>query len=112
MASPVIHRVVNINEFDPRAVPKNAIPAPGRRAGTPHGTYVSDLTELKKTLLLCTFCQPKFDPRRANYYIDRRFARFGANGPCDACRKHCEGGQLYFHESLVGTKSGQCVTPV
>lgn len=89
---------------------------PGRKVGHPEGSYVSDLAERKKAIILCWRCQPRFDYKRAHYYKDERFPY--VVGRCDGCREFMNHqAKLYIHESFLGepggrTKSGQCWTPM
>ncbi len=89
---------------------------PGRPVGKPEGTYVLDLVALKKVILLCWKCQPKFNHGKANYYKDGRFPH--VIGKCDGCRDIMNHQtRIYIHESFLGepggnTKAGQCWTPI
>lgn len=72
-----------------------ALEHPGRR---PDGvqtaaSWVTELTDRRKVLILCSFCAPKFNPRRHGY---RRFYNpdhtgitpgHAVNGICDGCRQ-------------------------
>lgn len=59
---------------------------PGRRHDRLAGGYVDDLAELKKAILLCPVCRPKFDAMRAGYG-HRRGVPSQAMGDCDGCRE-------------------------
>lgn len=88
--------------------------APGREMGKPHGTYISDMVELRKTILLCWRCKPKFFYKRALYYKDEVFPH--ASGRCDACDRYDNRGQLYLPEEALSDpggmlRPGQCWTP-
>lgn len=57
---------------------------PGR--GKTRGSFVSDLTDLGKAVVLCGMCERKFNPAVAGY--ERRQAIPGyenVRGPCDGC---------------------------
>ncbi|KPK68175.1 hypothetical protein AMJ82_08925 [candidate division TA06 bacterium SM23_40] len=97
--------------------PKNAPREhPGRRIGKPEGTYIMDLVALRKAILLCWRCQPRFNHKRANYYKDERFPY--VVGRCDGCRRFMSHqAKLYIHESFLGDpggrlRAGQCWTPL
>lgn len=89
---------------------------PGRKYGMPEGGYVTDLAALRKTIILCWRCQPKFDHKRHNYYKDEKFPH--VVGKCDGCRQVMNHStKLYIHESYLSdpggrTRSGQCWTPM
>lgn len=88
----------------------------GRKYGKPEGGYVTDLASLKKAIILCWRCQPKFDHKRYHYYKDERFPH--VVGKCDGCRQiFNHSTRLYIHESYLSdsggrTRSGQCWTPM
>lgn len=79
---------------------------PGRRTDgsqTP-ASWVLDLADSNKLILLCAWCRAKFNPRRHGY---RRFYTadptsktdgYLANGRCDACKSRTElqGGGVAF----------------
>lgn len=89
---------------------------PGRKFGAVEAGWIADLVALRKAIILCWRCQPKFDHRRHNYYRVDRFAR--VIGRCDGCRDVLsQDKKLYTHESYLGepggrTKAGQCWTPM
>ena len=79
----------------------NAMAYGGKRRGTPAGTHVTDLSALKKTIVLCGGCQSKFDWRRHGYYSVWRYEHQPVLGQCDGCRGMISGndGRLFLHES-------------
>jgi len=93
---------------------------PGRRTdGTQSAaSWLSDLTGLKKLIVLCSFCRVKFNPRKNGY---RRFYvhdiagatdGYAANGRCDACKQptvNAGGGTAFIHEE---TYDLVCVDPI
>jgi hypothetical protein len=81
---------------------------PGRDYAKPHGTWITDMGELQKSILLCRGCAHKFDPKKYNYYRTREFRVLGK---CDACREHDNEAVFFLHHSLVGQKHGQCWKP-
>ncbi len=89
---------------------------PGKRIGKPVGSWIDDLAALRKAIILCWRCQPKFDHKKAHYYKDERFPH--VVGKCDGCKEYMNHQtKLYIHESFLGepggnTKAGQCWTPL
>jgi len=89
---------------------------PGKKPGAVTGSWIHDLVALRKAIILCWRCQPKFDHKRARYYKDERFPH--VIGRCDGCKEHMNHStKLYIHESFLGgpggqTKSGQVWTPL
>ena len=91
---------------------------PGRRTDGRQtaASWLSDLTDLRKLILLCAFCQPKFNPRvhryRVFYSPDWSGATdpYQANGVCDACKRRTfHGGRAYVAEE---TYALVCMDPV
>ena len=82
----------------------------GRKRGTTGGSLVSDLSALKKTIVLCGECQGKFDWRRHHYYSVRHYEHKSVLGDCDVCRARITGkdGRLFLHED---TRDDAWVTP-
>lgn len=72
----------------------------GRREGKLHGSHVADIVALRKALILCQMCSPKFDAPRNHYHRARRWGT--VQGTCDAC-KEVGLHQLLLHSSLAGT---------
>lgn len=62
------------------------------------GSWVNDLAALKQTVMLCEFCDPKWNPRRASYEPWRRDLWVTAR--CDACTQMSRHVKTYIHESL------------
>ena len=72
----------------------------GRRHGLGHGSYLSDLVALQKTILLCGACQHRFDWRRHGYRSIWRYEHTAVQGQCDACRVTCTvDGRAFIHEN-------------
>lgn len=87
---------------------------PGRKYGNTVSSWISDLVELRKCIVLCWRCKPKFYYKRAKYYRDEVFPY--ASGNCDGCRKTVVQGQLYLPEENLTDpggmqRPGQCWTP-
>lgn len=73
-----------------------ALEHPGRRTdGTQSAAHwITSLLDLRKSLILCTYCRAKFNPRRHGY---RKFFApdlagttdgYVHNGICDNCKQH------------------------
>lgn len=73
--------------------------SPGRRPGRLAGGHVLDLSDLKKAIMLCPSCLPKFNQRAAGYVTKTNlpFAR----GECDGCDSFCERAHLLVHHTLA-----------
>lgn len=86
---------------------------PGRQTNPQRGyqsaaSWISDLTQLKKIIILCSFCRVKFNPRKhgyRRYYVaDASGVTDGyqVSGKCFDCKgftMHLGGGTAYVHES-------------
>src|SRR5688572_32665119 len=67
---------------------------PGRRTDGSQSaaSWILDLVSLRKTVLLCSFCRTKFNPRHFNYrkmYIADPTGHtdgYAMNGMCDRCK--------------------------
>lgn len=73
----------------------------GRRHGKPHGSYVVDLADLRKMILLCPLCNAKFDWKRHRFRHEKEFRYVIGN--CDACKTldmHCS---MYIAEEIYST---------
>jgi hypothetical protein len=57
---------------------------PGRRHGKPHGSYVIDLADLRKVVILCPACNSKFDWKRHHFRKEKEFPCVVSK--CDACK--------------------------
>ena len=97
-----------------------ALEHPGRRTDGSQtaASWVSDLSALRKTIILCAVCRVKFNPRKHGYR--RLFTAdptgksdgYAANGRCDGCKQRTEsvgGGVAFVHETLY---QSVCVDPV
>ena len=79
--------------------PYELIPAPvGPRSGQLGGTHVGDLTDLAKMIVLCEFCNPKFNPRKNRYEVWRRETY--VRGLCDGCGQMTLHGHGFIPQSL------------
>ena len=87
---------------------------PGRRTQTKGyqspNSWISDLADTKKCIILCSFCRAKFNPRK-NFNYRKFYAAdlsgitdgHAVNGMCDACKGqtiNLGGGTGYVHESI------------
>ena len=82
---------------------------PGRRRdGTQiAGAWITELSDTRTAILLCSFCQPKFNPRRNKYRAKFTGDPTGltdgymSNGRCDDCGEMTQnrgGGKLFIAE--------------
>lgn len=85
---------------------------PGRRTKAKGyqspASWVSDLTALKKLIILCSFCRVKFNPRKNGYRkyycpdVTMVTDGYAVNGQCDGCKQrtiNVGGGTAFIHES-------------
>jgi hypothetical protein len=71
---------------------------PGRKQGKPHGSFVIDLADLRKMVLLCPGCNNKFDYKRHKFRKEKEFPE--VIGKCDACRTIDMYCSMYIAEEL------------
>lgn len=71
----------------------------GKKSGTTAGSYISDLVSLKKAILLCSSCRPKFDIKSNGYVTQARMPMCG--GKCDGCKEMGMGRRLFLHHSQM-----------
>jgi len=88
---------------------------PGRRTNGSQSaaSWIADLTDLKKLILLCSWCRGKFNPRRHGYrkfYVPDMSGKtdgYATNGMCDACKQNTAltpgGGTAFIAESFSTT---------
>jgi len=74
---------------------------PGRKRGQMAGTYVDDLCELAKTIILCPMCIHAMNWRRKGYYSVTHFEHITCQGTCDGCRNQTNRGTFLIHETNV-----------
>lgn len=78
----------------------------GRRVGGVHGSWVTDIAELKQTVLLCNGCDHKFKRIALRYQYERHALFFdeygGVIGRCDACKEPGKSRIVYNHQSYHG----------
>lgn len=68
----------------------------GRRRGKPHGSYVVDLADLRKVVVLCPLCNSKFDWKRHRFRKEKEFPYVVAK--CDACKTQDAYCSMYVAE--------------
>jgi len=74
------------------------VEAQGRKRGKPIGSYIIDLADLKKAIVLCPLCVKGFNPKK-HHYVQHRAAPI-VQGQCDACRNHVPRAFMFIHESI------------
>ena len=74
---------------------------PGRKRGQTAGTYIEDLSQLKKTIVLCPMCIYAFNWRRHGYYSVTHYEHIQCRGTCDGCRNQTDRGMFLIHETNV-----------
>ncbi len=76
--------------------------SPGRRPGRLPGGHIADLGDLRKAIILCQFCLPKFNSTAAGYVTKSNlpFVR----GNCDGCGNPTERGHLLVHHTLANLR--------
>ena len=75
--------------------------APVGAKGKLRGSHIDDLVALRKLVLLCDFCDPKFNPKSNQY---ERYMKIPVAGRCDACGDHVWTGKAFipqFHHDDV-----------
>ena len=89
----------------------NYMEHPGRRTDGSQSaaSWIADLTDLQKTILLCSFCRPHFNYKKNRYRrmyvadLSGHTDGYSVNGKCDACKQmtaNCGGGAAFIHESI------------
>lgn len=75
---------------------------PGKPQGLTRGAWVSDLAALKKAILLCWQCQPKWNAK-AHRYVRRNVtaSHREAISNCDGCNALMVKCALYKHEEYA-----------
>ena len=78
----------------------------GRAFGAPVGRWVTDLAELKQTIILCSMCDAGWRRSAPRYHYEFRkdWHEYwgGVIGRCDACREPGHSRKIYIHQSLHG----------
>ena len=90
-----------------RAEAAKADEHPGRRTDGSQSpaSWIADLVDTKKLILLCTFCRHNFNPRKHNFrkaYIPDATGKssgYEFEGMCDACKQQTgPTGTAFVHE--------------
>lgn len=68
----------------------------GRKAGTTAGSFIDDLAELKKSIVLCQSCAPKFRNARVRGYTIKHGLPL-VSGRCDGCKDEGRDRILFIH---------------
>lgn len=74
-----------------------AAAAPIGPRGRTAGTHIDDHVQLLKMIVLCEFCNPKFNPRK-NHYETWRHETY-IRGLCDGCGGMTLHGSGFIHQS-------------
>lgn len=74
------------------------VEALGRKRGKPIGSYILDLADLRKAIVLCRHCVSGFEPKK-HHYVQHRTVPF-VQGNCDACRNFDQRAAMFVHESI------------
>ena len=76
-----------------------------RPTGAVEGSWVTDLAEIRQTLILCWKCDVKWRASAARYGYEklRRWSKIwgGVIGKCDGCREPGVQRRAYAHGSLI-----------
>jgi hypothetical protein len=82
------------------------IESKGRPVGAVAGSWVTDLAELKQSILLCGVCDYKWrrGAKKYGYELAKRWTKIwgGVTGKCDDCRQSGPQRSFYYHEALSG----------
>ena len=74
----------------------------GRPKGRTPSSHVDDMVALRKLVLLCDFCRPKWNPRKDHYEL---YQKIPVAGNCDACGDHVWTGTAFIpeinHDALI-----------
>jgi hypothetical protein len=62
------------------------------------GSHISDLSQQGAMIVLCEFCNPKFNPKKNHYEVWRRETY--VRGLCDGCGQYTLHGAGFIHQSL------------
>lgn len=109
MSIVVVPKYARIGEGFSTVEKLEAAEHPGRRTDPARGyqspsEWITQLMDLRKPVILCDFCRPKFDPKKARY---RRFwcpdsngqNGYLARGRCDDCKGDTYGkGAVFISE--------------
>ena len=82
----------------PRKILKS-LEAGGKPVGRLAGGWVDDFAALRKAIMLCEFCSPRFNAKQNKYAVWRR--DIYAIAKCDGCNQTSRHIKTYIHESTV-----------
>lgn len=88
-----------------RGVGPQADEHPGRPYGNTVSSWIDDLCQLRKVVLLCDGCQSRFDYKRAHYFRDERWSG-RVTATCDGCREYTTRGRMYLPEERILSSTG------
>lgn len=71
----------------------------GRRPGRLPGGHIADLADLRKGIILCRDCVPKFNSSRSGYVYKPDMPT--VRGDCDGCKEFTVNGRFLVHHSLA-----------
>jgi hypothetical protein len=71
----------------------------GRKAGITAGSYIADLAALKKSIVLCQSCAPKFHAPKYGYTTKHGLPL--VSGACDGCKDEGRDRQLFIHHQQM-----------
>jgi hypothetical protein len=105
----IVPKYAKVGEGFTRRERAASLEHPGRRTDGSQSAahWVTWLTDLKKIVILCSFCRSKFNPRKHGYRrmyaadLTGRTDGYVANGKCDACNQmtvDAGGGTAYITE--------------
>jgi hypothetical protein len=77
----------------------------GRPVGKVEGSWVTDLAEIRQSILLCSVCDAKWkgSAKQYGYEVKKSWDQIwgGVVGDCDGCRQPGHQRKFYAHESLI-----------
>lgn len=109
MAIVIVPKYHRLGEGFTRSEIAKADEHPGRRVDGSQSpaSWIADLVDTKKFILLCTFCRHNFNPRKHNYrkaYIpdsSHKTTGYEFEGMCDACKQPTGiTGTGFVHEEI------------
>jgi len=67
----------------------------GRPARTLAGSHIADLVHLRKGIMLCSTCLPKWNPKSVGYITAPTVPMCG--GRCDGCKENGMDRRMFLH---------------
>lgn len=71
----------------------------GKKFGQLAGSYISDLAALRKAIILCPTCLPKFASAKNGYVTETRMPH--CMGKCDGCRDMGMERRIFVHHQQI-----------